>query len=135
MRTELRSQGSERARQRRIQVRNDRKRRLRLGVLAAVVVGGLIAWSIWYPIKTRSSYVAKTKTTLMTKFNLWGVPLWSSMGSDQGFFATGPTASSGQPHGEWIATLNSGSASPIFSSVWYWYGEAVTEGEWKKNAH
>lgn len=41
--------------------------------------------------------------------------------------ASGGLSSSGKYHGEWSYQFND---PPRFETLWYWYGEEITEGEW-----
>lgn len=100
-------------------------------IAAALVIAGFAAWSVWYPINERASLYGKSKSVLLVKYNLWGSAL-SAMSKDEdtGTLLYGPLSDSGAMHGKWTAV----SRKQEVSTVWYWFGTQVTEGEWHKNA-
>lgn len=121
-------QTGERHRQRAMLRRRERKSRgVLIAVVAVVVVAGAVAaWLL--PANTRTKSLA-SGAVLQVRYSLLGRPIDASMLSGD-LLLTGPLSSSGVQHGEWTGYNGKSGQS---SSLWFWYGEPVSEGDWHKN--
>jgi hypothetical protein len=64
----------------------------------------------------------------------WRRPEVRTRDEGRGFLGTlesreGPMTASGKPHGQWTIVSHSDWRSTL---CWFWYGEQVSEGEWRR---
>jgi hypothetical protein len=104
-------------------------------VILAVVIAFFAywAWAEWsisawrYEVSTTDD---GTKVTDGYRF-MQGHAFQRVIESPTGVRLSGPLSESGKPHGHWIAL--GGDAAGI-ESIWFWFGDRVTEGEWHQRS-
>lgn len=70
-----------------------------------------------------------------TTYRSWDrTPVYQDMRIDGDLWAFGPLTPSGKYHGKWTIYDWSGKRTKTISTVWYWYGEVVSEGEYASRA-
>jgi hypothetical protein len=104
-----------------------------IGVAVLIAAGAVYELSGW---TRQEHWTSAEDTDYIDSYGYWSGELqrrWVTSHSPDGtvgIIAWGPMSASGRPHGEW--TQLSPDQPP--SVQFFWYGEEVTEGEWKKRS-